>query len=205
LNSENETHARNVIGIYERHAEKFDTLRSRSLFEKSWLERFAALLPRAGRVLDLGCGMGEPIARYFIEAGFALTGVDGSAPMIELCRARFPNARWIVGDMRAVSLNESFDGILGWDSYFFLPPDDQRKMFAVFRDHAAPNAALLFNTGPRAGEAMGEFEGEPLYHASLDAEEYRALLRDHGFKVVAHQAEDAEAGGRTVWLARRLG
>src|SRR5690349_395669 len=114
-------HANSVIGIYERHPAKFDELRTRSLFEKSWLDRFAALLPRGGRVLDLGCGMGEPIARYFIEAGFAVTGVDGSAPMIELCRARFPRARWIVGDMRAVSLAEKFDGMLGWDSYFFLP------------------------------------------------------------------------------------
>jgi SAM-dependent methyltransferase len=205
LNPENKIHSNNIIGIYERHAAKFDALRTRSLFEKAWLERFAALMPKGGKVLDLGCGMGEPVARYFIEAGFDVTGVDGSAPMIELCRARFPQGKWIVGDMRAIALGETFHGILGWDSYFFLPPADQRRMFSVFRDHAAPNAALLFNTGPRAGEAMGEFAGEPLYHASLDAQEYRALLKAYGFEVVAHQVEDAQAGGRTIWLARRLG
>ena len=205
MTSQSKADADNVIAIYERHAAKFDELRTRSLFEKAWLDRFAVLLPNGGKVLDLGSGMGEPIARYFLEAGFDVTGVDGSAPMIGLCKARFPQARWIVADMRAISLPEKFDGILGWDSYFFLPPDDQRRMFAAFRDHAAPNAALMFNTGPRAGVAMGEFEGEPLYHASLDADEYRMLLAAHGFDVVAHEAEDAAAGGSTVWLARRVG
>jgi hypothetical protein len=49
---------------------------------------------------------------------------------------------------------------------------------------------------------MGAIEGEPLYHASLDGAEYRALLRENGFTVVAHAVEDPSCGGHTVWLAR---
>ena len=64
--------------------------------------------------------------------------------------------------MRGLSLWRRFDGILAWDSFFHLSADDQRKMFAVFRDHAAPGAALLFTSGPRAGVAMGTFEGVTL-------------------------------------------
>src|SRR3954469_1600763 len=77
---------------------------------------------------------------------------------------------------RGLSLGQRFDGILAWDSFFHLRPGDQRAMFPVFRDHAAPGASLLFTSGPRAGVAMGEWQGEPLYHASLDPDEYRALL-----------------------------
>jgi hypothetical protein len=76
-------------------------------------------------------------------------------------------------------------------------------MFQIFRRHAAAGAALMFTSGPRAGIAMGSFEGEALYHASLDPNEYRALLRDNGFAVVDHTAEDPGCAGRTVWLARR--
>jgi hypothetical protein len=61
----------------------------------------------------------------------------------------------------------------------------------------------MFTTGPRHGVAMGVFEGEPLYHASLDAEEYRALLDANGFDVVAHESEDESCGRHTVWLAQR--
>ena len=92
--------------------------------------------------------------------------------------------------------------MLGWDSFFHLAPDDQRAMFAVFAAHAAPSALLLINTGPAFGEAIGSYRGDPLYHASLDADDYQQLLAQSGFDVIAHVVEDLNAGGRTVWLAR---
>jgi hypothetical protein len=61
----------------------------------------------------------------------------------------------------------------------------------------------MFTSGPRAGVAMGTYEGEPLYHASLDPQEYRALLDEHGFEVVSYVPEDRACGGHTIWLARR--
>ena len=104
--------------------------------------------------------------------------------------------------MRALSLKQSFQGILAWDSFFHLKPADQRKMFEVFREHAAPFALLMFNTGPSHGEAVGSYRGDPLYHASLDPAEYARLLDGIAFKIVAHVVEDRQAGGRTVWLAQ---
>jgi SAM-dependent methyltransferase len=196
--------ADNIVALYQRHAQAYDRLRGRSLFEKSWLDAFIGLLPESGSVLDIGCGMGEPIARYLIERDFGVTGVDSSLDMIALCKDRFPERTWIVGDMRALSLRRTFDGLIAWDSFFHLRPDDQRRMFPVFRDHSAPNAALMFTSGPSHGEAIGTFEGEPLYHASLDADEYRALLETHGFRVVRHVPDDPACNGHTVWLAQRM-
>lgn len=192
-----------IVGLYERHAHAFDKDRVRILFEKVGLERFRALIPQGGSVLDLGCGMGEPIARYLIEGGYALTGVDSSPSMIALCGSRFPDQAWRVADMRSLALARRFDGIIAWDSFFHLIPDDQRRMFPVFAAHAAPNAALMFTSGPSHGESMGVYQGEKLYHASLDAAEYRALLAQSGFAVEAHTADDPDCGGHTIWLARR--
>ncbi|MGL4557916.1 MAG: GNAT family N-acetyltransferase, partial [Afipia sp.] len=95
-----------------------------------------------------------------------------------------------------------FGGVVAWNSFFHLTPDDQRAMFKIFRDHAKPGAALMFTSGPGAGEAIGAYQGEPLYHASLDTAEYEALLAAHGFSVVQHVVEDQDCGGLTVWLAR---
>ncbi|TAN04574.1 MAG: class I SAM-dependent methyltransferase [Rhodanobacteraceae bacterium] len=177
-------------------------LRESSFYERGWLDRFCALIPPGGSVLDIGCGAGEPIARYVSECGYAITGVDSSTAMIAKFRARLPGQQALVSDMRTLSLGRLFHGTLVWDSFFHLNHEDQRRMFPVFRSHAAPRAALMFTSGTAYGEAIGRLEGEPLYHASLDAAEYRKLLDDTGFDVVATVTEDPTCGGRTVWLAQ---
>jgi SAM-dependent methyltransferase len=195
--------AASIIGLYERHAAAFDIKRGKQLFERGWLDRFTVLIPPDRRVLDLGCGSGEPIARHLAASGFRVTGVDSSPAMIALCRARFPDHDWQVADMRGLALGQRFDGILAWNSFFHLDHEDQRRMFPVFRDHAAAGAALMFTSGPSHGVAMGVFEGDPLFHSSLDPAEYRALRATNGFQVVAHRAEDPDCGGHTIWLAQR--
>lgn len=192
-----------IVDLYERRSREWDDARSRNLFERPWLQKFLDLSPPAGSILDIGCGSGEPIAGFFIRAGHPVHGVDSSSAMIACCRERFPDADWEVADMRSLSLGRTFAGILAWDSFFHLQPGDQRRMFRVFRQHAAPDAALMFTSGPREGVAMGTFGGEPLYHASLDPAEYQALLDEAGFDVVSNVFEDPAMGGHTIWLARR--
>jgi cyclopropane fatty-acyl-phospholipid synthase-like methyltransferase len=194
--------AERIIDLYQRHADDWDKARGRHLFEKPWLDRFLALLRPKASILDLGCGAAEPIARYLIEQGCTVTGVDSSSALIHMCKSRFPGQSWIVNDMRTLSLGQPFDGILAWDSFFHLCPEDQPQMFSIFKNHAAPRTVLMFTSGTVHGEAIGEFQGEPLYHGSLDTAEYRSLLNQHGFEVVSHVVEDPTSGGRTVWLAR---
>ncbi len=198
------TDAERIIALYERHAEAWvgARLRESGLYERGWLDRFRGLIPPGGSVLDIGCGAGEPIARYFSESGHAVTGVDSSPAMVAMFQARLPGRRAVVSDMRTLSLEALFHGILAWDSLFHLNHEDQRRMFPIFRAHAAPGAALMFTSGPAHGEVIGRLEGEPLYHASLGAAEYAKLLDDEGFVVVATLAEDQTCRGRTVWLAQ---
>ncbi|GAB4018172.1 class I SAM-dependent methyltransferase [Spirosoma migulaei] len=194
--------AERISSLYQRNALQWNKERSRSLFEKAWLDRFLALNPPGASILDLGCGMGEPIAKYLLEQGCSVTGVDTSPTFIDLCRNRFPEQNWIVADMRTVVIKKKFQGILAWDSFFHLTHADQRCMFPVFRTYASQGAALLFTSGPAYGEAIGNYQGEPLYHASLDSADYQALLQEQGFTVVEHITEDPTCGYRTVWLAR---
>lgn len=192
-----------VSRLYDQVAADFDRDRSSLAGEENYLGAIAARLGSGrARVLDLGCGTGEPIARFFIESGCALTGVDAAPSMIALCRERFPEMTWIEHDMRSLAIGERFDVIVAWDSFFHLRPDDQRAMFPIFHDHAAPQGLLLFTSGPDAGEAIGDLYGHALYHSSLSGEEYRELLAEHGFEVVLHRVEDPDCGMHTVWLAR---
>jgi cyclopropane fatty-acyl-phospholipid synthase-like methyltransferase len=137
--------AEEVIALYERNAHHFDADRTRNpIIEKAWLDRFTSLLQRGATVLDIGCGHGEPIARYLIEQGFDVSGIDASPTLISLCRNRFPDRRWLAADMRSLELRGTFQGLIAWDSFFHLSQDNQRRIFPIFRRHAAPGAALLF-------------------------------------------------------------
>ncbi len=144
-----------IIDLYERHAREFDRDRGRALQEKAWLDRFLGFVPPSGTILDIGCGMAEPIANYFIQSGRQVVGVDSSPSMIDLCRSRFPRSEWRVADMRELALGRRFDGIVAWDSFFHLSMADQRGMFPRFAAHARTGAPLLFTSGSLEGEAIG--------------------------------------------------
>lgn len=192
-----------IVGLYQRHALAWDRLRSGDgPFEKPWLDRFLALLEPGASILDVGCGGAEPIAGYAIRSGYCVTGVDSSGPLLAMARNRFPDEAWIEGDMRGLALGRQFDGLLAWDSFFHLTPEAQRGMFPLFREHLCPGGALLFTSGSEHGEAIGELEGEPLYHGSLDRAEYQDLLVGNGFRVVAYVETDPTCGDHTIWLAQ---
>lgn len=193
-----------IIGLYEDNATAWDRLRDTRLTEKAWLDRFLAPIAPGATILDIGCGTGDPIARYVIARGYAVTGIDSSPSLIAMASERFPDHEWITADMRKLDLGRRFDGLIAWHSFFHLSPDDQRPMFARFAAHAASDAMLMFTSGSEHGEAIGEWMGEPLYHGSLAPEEYRTLLGEHDFGIVDHNLDDPECGNATVWLAKEV-
>lgn len=195
-----------IIDLYERRATAWDEARrdGPSAGERPHLAAFAGALPPGASVLDIGCGSGMPVARDLIASAFHVTGVDSSPALIALCRQHFPGCAWHVADMRALDLGRRFDGLLAWHSLFHLAADDQRRMFPIFARHAAPRALLMFTSGPIAGVAMGEWQGEPLFHDSLGQAEYRALLIENGFNVLRFTAGEPIARGPTVWQARLM-
>jgi SAM-dependent methyltransferase len=193
--------AERIPGLYQRHAFEWDRERGRDLIEKPWLDRFLSLLPQNASVLDIGCGAAEPIAGYLIERGCQVTGIDSSSALIGMCKDRFPDHEWLIADMRMLSLDRRFDGILAWNSFFHLSPNDQRPMFPLFRKHARSQAALMFTSGPSHGEGIGSYKGEPLYHGSLDGAEYRFLLHENGFELISNVVNDPDCRHHTVWLS----
>ena len=189
--------------LYDSIAVEFDRDRNKSVMEGDYLRAVLSKIPREAEILDLGCGTGEPIARFFIEAGCRVTGVDAAPAMLAMSRERFPAMTWLQHDMRSLDLGRRFAAIVAWDSFFHLTADDQRGMFPVFEQHIAPRGLLLFTSGPGAGVAIGEIYGHELFHASLHAGEYERLLSAHGFDVLLHRVEDPRCGNHTVWLAQQ--
>lgn len=190
--------------LYERHADLWAQERRPGVtIERDWLDRFCSQLAPNARVLDLGCGHGQPIAAQLLDDGFDVCGIDRAPSLIEQATGNLPAGRWLVADMTSFALDATFDGIVMWHSFFHLSPAEQRRVFPLVAAHSHPGSALLFTTGPEAGSSSGCFGGDILGHHSLDPWEYVDLLAEAGFTVLDHRSVDPDCGNATVWLAAR--
>lgn len=194
-----------IHGVYCRQAERWHRERATGLkIERAWLDRLCAQLVPGAAVLDIGCGSGVPIAAELAHRGYAVTGVDFAAPMLDLARRNVPDATFVLADMRALDLGHTFNAVLAWDSFFHLAAEDQVGMFPVFARHMAPGARLLMTTGPDEGEVTGRVGDEPVYHASLSPKDYRRHMAKNGLRPLDFRPEDPQADFHSVWLAEML-
>jgi len=71
------------------------------------------------RVLDLGCGTGV-FLRLVADRGARAFGLDASDALLEIARARVPDADLRVGDMQSLPYDDAgFDLVTGFNSFFF--------------------------------------------------------------------------------------
>lgn len=81
------------------------------------------------RVLEVGCGSGV-FLRAAADRGAVVAGVDASRALVELARARAPEADVRVGDMQHLPFeDDTFDVVAGFNAFFFA--DD---MVAALRE-----------------------------------------------------------------------
>jgi SAM-dependent methyltransferase len=125
----------------------------------------AANVRPGGVVVDVGCGSGVT-ARLLTDAGYEVIGIDQSAAMIELARARAPEASFRVGSFVDEPL-PACDGVtaIGEVLGYLLDPraglGALRRFFS--RAHAAlrPDGALVFDLlGPGRGPGRGYTVGD---------------------------------------------
>ena len=188
--------------VYERHAQQWHNERANHLNETIWLNPLLDGLPRAARVLYLGCGTGKPNARNVLDRGLQLVGVDYAPAMIAIAQASYPNAHWQVSDMRKLPELGQFHSIFSWDGFFHLSVEDQRQTLPRLAAMMEEDGRLLLTIGTGEGEVTGQVCGERVYHASLEPQEYRQILTDLGFATVEICLEDARCAGRSIVFAQ---
>lgn len=189
--------------VYDRNAGRFDRQRSKTLFEKAWLDRFLDELPPGGDILDVGCGSGRPIAAYIASLGYRVTGLDFSNAMLTLARRHVPSMLCVLADMRTFDLDATFDGIIAWNSFFHLKPNDQPTALKQFSKHLKRNGCLMATVGPEASEVRGFVGDDVVYHASLSQEAYKTACDRYGLQLLELALSDPNCNGHSILLARK--
>ncbi len=134
--------------------------------QSRWSERMVTflddLLPRYDvtphRVLDLACGTGTAALRFAAQ-GYDVTGIDGSATMLDVARQKAADAhtavRFVQHDMRAFTIAEPVDLLTCfYDSLNYLTdPADLVRTFTCMRRALVPDGLAVFDMNTRAGLA----------------------------------------------------
>ncbi len=108
-------------------------------------EIVCGLLP-LGTVLDVPCGDGRLSARL-VEAGYHVTGIDVSPHAVEAARARGLEARFMVGDLRALPDLGPFDGVVSWgNSFGYVTPPETVQSLTAFRRLVKPGGRLVIES-----------------------------------------------------------
>lgn len=148
---------------------------------------------RGEPALELACGTGR-IAIPIAHEGISLTGLDTSAPMLEIARQKTSgaeNPRWIEGDMSTFDLGERFGLITIPAGSFHLLPDteDQIASLRSIERHLTPDGRLamdLINPNiPGLGETLTSRAGVLTRRADRE-------FRDPATGLMAHTWESQE-------------
>jgi SAM-dependent methyltransferase len=104
-------------------------------------------LPPGASVLDVPCGDGRMTARL-AAAGYAAIGIDLAAAEIERAREAVADARFLVGDLRALPDVGPVDAVVSWgNSFGYLIPADTVRSLAGMHRTLRPGGRLVLETG----------------------------------------------------------
>lgn len=125
----------------------------------AWMAALAPVPPGGRwRVLELGAGGGHTL--HHLQATCDCTATDLSEAMLANCRRLNPGMPAIVGDMRALRLNQTFDVVLLHDAIDYMTTrSDALAALRTAAAHLAPGGLVI--AGPTyTSETFEEGESE---------------------------------------------
>jgi SAM-dependent methyltransferase len=167
-------------------------------------EAMARLRPNS-RIVDLGCGPGDPATRLLSEQ-HAVLGVDLSLAQLQLARELAPRATLVAADITAFALVPgSVDAVVSFFALGHLPPATHAPLLAEIARWLRPGGFLLTSAPLVAGEGVEDgWLGVPMYFGGIGEQATVDAVRDAGLTLVsAERVGEDEGEGRVVeflWL-----
>jgi SAM-dependent methyltransferase len=141
--------------LYERHAELYDLAFAWDVEDEvDWL--LGRLGPECRSVLEPGCGPGR-VLEPFARRGLDVVGIDRSAAMVELARAR--GLEVVLADMTDFDLGRTFDGaVCPINTLAHLAPGELGRHLERMGRHLRPGARYLVQLQLGGGRHSSRWE-----------------------------------------------
>ena len=176
-----------TIAIYDEKAAEYADLVSGGGPDKT-LQSFIGLIPKGGKVLDLGCGPGAASA-HMKNAGLSPDAMDASPGMVALAKEKFGlNAR--LASFDDIEGDAIYDGIWANFSLLHAAREDLPRHFNALSKATKPNGVI--HVGMKTGDGTERDKINRLY-TYVTVAELKDLLTTVGF-AVTYVKEGQEAG-----------
>ncbi|MBA3825325.1 MAG: class I SAM-dependent methyltransferase [Ktedonobacterales bacterium] len=175
-----------------------------------YLELLRQLLPAQGRILEIGCGAGVPVARD-LAAEAEVVGVDISATQIALARQAVHQATFIAADITQMDFPPAtFDAVVSFYAILHIPRALHAELFTSVARWLRPGGVFVASLGAQDSPDMVEADwlGVPMFFSHFDAATTIALLRQAGLHLTHAEVVAEDEDGVAVpflWVLAQHG
>ena len=163
-------------------------------FEKELFEDLFNKIGEEGSILDLGCGIGIPFDRYFVDKGYEVKGVDFVEKNIKRAKENVPEADFVNADFSQLSFSkESFDAIVSFYAIFHMPRDEHLDLLKKMNTWLKESGVILITMGTEDNERIeSDFVGSEMVWSSFSIQKNKELVRKSGFEILSSYEETEE-------------
>lgn len=195
--------------IYAQTAEIYNKLGKKYLIESKKItppERlpFSKLFLKGSHILDVGCGGGRD-AKFFIQKGLNVTGIDTSSVLIKLAQKEVPKATFKYIDLLKIQFpKNTFDGIWAQAVLFHLKRKDVPIALKKFYKILKQNGTLHITIREGKGEEYIKdqlSDGNERFYTYFSKNEIETLLKNQGFKIIFFKiSKDVHKRKNISWM-----
>ena len=163
-----------------------------------WADKFARILPKGARILDVGCAGGRDSQKFF-KLGFEVTGIDVIDLFVSEAQKFTPKAKFYKMDLRELKFPANyFDAIWANAVLLHFPKTDilsiLKKLKKVLKKGGKMHIAVKYGRGEKwVADKLSE--GQKRFFSYFAKKELENYIKSAGFKVVFSQI-DKDCAGR---------
>ena len=188
---------------YEGVVKDYLSARGRLRSEKYIRALLKRLKPNS-MILDLGCGVGEPIDNVLVAEGHSVLGIDISEEMINEARKRVVGASYQIGGIEELKSNEhEVDAVVCMYALFHISRSLHLSTLKKYASYLKKGGLLLITMGDRPFEGYADYLGKNMWWSQWGPRENLELVEKAGFEIFLDELARSGGESHQVIMAKR--
>jgi ubiquinone/menaquinone biosynthesis C-methylase UbiE len=209
-------HIGEIISVYKAGLIRAYCWARFKIIRPKFLDEIGQYFPRAGNILDIGCGFGL-FSLYYAKKfpQLQISGIDINAKRIALAQSasqklHLHNVSYTVGDVVSLSFDQSLDCVYMLDIIHHIPRSAVKPLIETIYNRLQKGARLIIKdveTQPAwkvwftyTLDKLLDLKAEVNY---WDQSELKCLLTDVGFRVYSHSMLDILPYPHIIYICQK--